>query len=527
MAYLLPLCLTVLLCMTGQLTLNNEDSVEVQLDRPFLYFGTWHTKLYLARNGFLAFFQPLLPDANPDPHIAKDIIAPLWTDIETNNTGIISYEQATSGNLIEAVTNDINMLFPGVNFSASWVFLCMWRRVHLGHDAGEANFRVLLISNDDDESYIFMIYDGIPPTDQVWLAGYSAKNNINFVNIPVHNITDLSSGTNVEIEGRWVFKVQRRGYDDCEKLHCTKNEVCVERSEFYGCDCSTNHTRPRAETFDASETCESSSGSLYLSRCQLFEAGYPAELLHLNDFKCKGKIEDDQVVFSFDNDDNICGTILKRNETHIIYENSVQFFGNGDTGLISREKWLNITFSCVYPLIQSISMPMVIEAKNGVVSKELSTEGSYEIRMLPFPNASFIEPYSGNVTLDVNQEIFVAVAVDGVDKRQIAIVLDSCWATPDNDMNNTHRWPLIVHECPSAKDSTVKVLQNGISTVSSFSFKMFTFTGQSESIYLHCKVHLCLLVGGDCAQHCDNEGQRRTTKRPLDFHDTTAITMGL
>uniref|UniRef100_A0AAR2KTK3 NIDO domain-containing protein n=1 Tax=Pygocentrus nattereri TaxID=42514 RepID=A0AAR2KTK3_PYGNA len=241
MAYLLPLCLTVLLCMSGQsdagqLTLNNEDSVEVQLDRPFLYFGTWHTKLYLARNGFLAFFQPLLPDANPDPHIAKDIIAPLWTDIETNNTGIISYDQATSGNLIQVVTNDINILLPGVNFSASWVFLCKWTRVHLGHDAGvsaspmnlitacmhtnfniflllkEANFRVFLTSNDDNESYIFMIYDDIPPTDQVWLAGYSAKNNINFVNIPVHNITDLSSGTNIELGGRWVFKVQRRAY---------------------------------------------------------------------------------------------------------------------------------------------------------------------------------------------------------------------------------------------------------------------------------------------------------------------------
>ncbi|KAL6474885.1 hypothetical protein MHYP_G00159250 [Metynnis hypsauchen] len=529
MAYLLPLCLTVLLCMTesGQLTANNGDSIEVQLDRPFLYFGEWHSKLYLARNGFLAFSQPVLPDANPNPRIAEDIIAPLWTDIETNNTGIISYQQATSGNLVEGVTNDMNMLYPGLNFSASWVFRGTWRRVHFGHDAGEADFAVFLISNDDDESYIFMTYDQIPPTDQVWLAGYSTENNINFVNIPVHNITDLSSGTNIELAGRWVFKVQKRAYDDCENMNCTNNEVCVARSGLYGCDCSANHTRPRAETFDASEICESSSGSLALSRCQLFEAGYPAEHLHLNNPKCKGKIEGDQVVFRFDNDDNICGTILKHNETHIIYENSVQFFGEGDTGLISREKWLNLTFSCVYPLIQSISMPMVIEAKNGVVSKDLSTEGSYEIFMLPFPNASFIEPYSGNVTLDVNQEIFVAVAVDGVDERQIAVVLDSCWATPVNDMNNTHRWPLIVDECPSAKDSTVQILQNGNSTISSFSFKMFTFTGQSDSIYLHCKVHLCLLVGGDCARHCDDEGRRRTSKRPLDFHDTTAITMGL
>ncbi|XP_036429104.1 alpha-tectorin-like [Colossoma macropomum] len=545
MGYLLPLCLTVLLCMSGvvkpqshgnfemffpispeavELTVNNGDSVEVQLHRPFLYFGKRNSKLYFARDGFLTFFQPLLKDANPNPHIAKDIIAPLWTDIEAN-TGGIFYEEATSGLLLQLATSKINKMFPGLNFSASWIFLGTWVYVHFGHDAGEASFQVVLISDDNDESYILMNYGGIPSTDQVWLAGYSARNKDDFVAVPVQNITELSSGSNVKIRGRWAFKVQNEYDENCEKLHCTKKEVCVERSGFYGCDCSETHTRPRAETFDASEICESSSGSLSLSRCQLFEAGYPAELLHLNDDRCKGKIQGDQVVFGFDNDDNICGTILKRNETHIIYENSVQFFGKGGKGVISREKWLNVTFSCVYPLIQSISMPMAIEAKKGVVSKELSTEGSYEIHMLPFPNASFIEPYFGNVTLDVNQQMFVAVVVDGVDKRQIALVLDSCWATPVNDMNNSHRWPLIVHECPSANDSTVEVLQNGISTVSSFSFRMFTFTGQPESIYLHCKVHLCLLVGGDCAQRCDDEGERRTTKRPLDFHDTTAITM--
>ncbi|KAL7869988.1 hypothetical protein AOLI_G00139760 [Acnodon oligacanthus] len=503
---------------------RNEDSIEIQLGRPFVYFGTSYSKLYLARNGFLAFSQPR-PDAKPDPHIAEDIIALLWTDIVADNEDSISYVESTEN--LQVQSRLMNSLLPGLNYSASWIFGVSYNKIHFPHNAADMEMEIVLLSNDDNESYILMNYIEISPTDQAWLAGYSTKNNRNFVKIPVQDISELASKRNGQHKGIWTFKVQRTAYDDCESLNCTEKEVCVERSGFHGCDCSTNHTRPRAETFDASEICESSSGSLFLSRCQLFEAGYPAELLHLNNRKCKGQIEGDKVVFRFDNDHNICGTILKHNETHIIYENSVQFFDKGDMGLISREKWLNLTFSCVYPLIQSLSMPMVIEAKTGVVSKELSTEGSYEIRMLPFPNASFIEPYSGNVTLDVNQEIFVAVEVNGVDKRQIAIVLDSCWATPVNDMNNTHRWPLIVHECPSSNDDTVKVLRNGISTVSYFSFKMFTFTGQSESIYLHCKVHLCLLVGGDCAQHCDNEGQRRTTVRPLDFHDTTAITMEL
>lgn len=83
---------------------------------------------------------------------------------------------------------------------------------------------------------------------------------------------------------------------------------------------------------------------------------------------------------------------------------------------------------------------------HSVVSKELVTEGTYNIYMLPYPNSSFITPYSGNVTLDVTQLVYVAVEVDGVDGFQIATVLDNCWATPVKDSNCSARWDLIKNE---------------------------------------------------------------------------------
>ncbi len=61
---------------------------------------------------------------------------------------------------------------------------------------------------------------------------------------------------------------------------------------------------------DFSETCESSSGSISVSRCQLFEAGFPADVLHLNDPRCKGTIRNGRVEFHFDNEEHICGTNL-------------------------------------------------------------------------------------------------------------------------------------------------------------------------------------------------------------------------
>ncbi len=66
---------------------------------------------------------------------------------------------------------------------------------------------------------------------------------------------------------------------------------------------------------DFSETCESSSGSMSVSRCQLFEAGFPAGFLHLNDPSCKGTIRNGRVEFHFDNEEHICGTNLLVGQT--------------------------------------------------------------------------------------------------------------------------------------------------------------------------------------------------------------------
>lgn len=54
----------------------------------------------------------------------------------------------------------------------------------------------------------------------------------------------------------------------------------------------------------------SSSGSMSLSRCQLFEFGFSPEMLHLNDMSCTGSVDNGRVLFHFDNEGNVCGTNL-------------------------------------------------------------------------------------------------------------------------------------------------------------------------------------------------------------------------
>lgn len=62
---------------------------------------------------------------------------------------------------------------------------------------------------------------------------------------------------------------------------------------------------------DSSITCASSSGTMSVSRCQLFEAGFHVGALHLREHSCNGTLHDGRLVFRFDNDDQLCGTVLR------------------------------------------------------------------------------------------------------------------------------------------------------------------------------------------------------------------------
>ncbi|XP_073723307.1 alpha-tectorin [Misgurnus anguillicaudatus] len=312
--------------------------------------------------------------------------------------------------------------------------------------------------------------------------------------------------------------------DCCSELNCTEDEWCGEKNGVYGCFCNEDH--PRSDSFGTSQTCESSTGSISISRCQLFEAGFSAHDLHLNDPRCRGIIQNGRVEFSFDNNEHICGTNLVANGTHYIYENFILGTSDSAKGLITRERKLKLSFSCIYALSQTLSMNMEINPLESIVHRTLPAgEGRYQVRMIPYQDVGFSQPFNGNVNVELNQQIFVEVRVDGVDSRQFATVIDRCWATPVNDPDYSQGWDLITGECPNTNDVTVELLQNGVSTSSRFSFGMFTFTANTTKIYLHCGVHLCLLASSNCSAHC-YPGCRQREGRSLDFHDSASISMG-
>ncbi|XP_036420923.1 alpha-tectorin-like [Colossoma macropomum] len=354
------------------------------------------------------------------------------------------------------------------------------------------------------------------------LCVYSSANGMLCSALEAYEVACTTIGIQIS---DWRSGLACSRVDPCAGLSCTADEWCGEKDGIYGCFCNEDHPRPKLESYDSRETCESSSGTMSLSRCQLFEAGFTANILHLSDPNCNGTLQNGRLVFHFDNDDNICGTNLTANGTHFMYENFIQGVVDSAGGFINREKRLNLHFSCIYQLSQTLTMDTELNPLQSIVHKDLPNgQGLYQVRMTPFQDAAFSHPYNGSAYIEVDQRIYVAVIVQGVDSRQIATVIDSCWATPVNDQNFGVRWNLIVNRCPNPKDITVDVYQNGVSTIGRFSFKMFAFNGYRK-VFLHCAIHLCLLQKNNCAARCFPEHRFRVG-RSVDMHDKTSISVG-
>ncbi|XP_055085800.1 alpha-tectorin-like, partial [Periophthalmus magnuspinnatus] len=310
-----------------------------------------------------------------------------------------------------------------------------------------------------------------------------------------------------------IKDINQKTPDACRELQCTDNEWCGEKEGIYGCFCNESALHD-SENFDASITCVSSSGTVSLSRCLLTEAGFHPSALHLRDHSCRGSLQSGRLVFHFNNDDQLCGTILKSNGTHFIYENA-----------IVEDDSLNIQlfFSCIFPLASALSTDVAINPIESAIKKFLpSGQGHYRMRITPYQDAEFQNPLSGNSTLEMHQDeqLFIEVQTEGIDERQISTVMDNCWVTPVNEAHYPLRQDLILQGCPA--NSLVKIIQNGNSTVARFVFEIFSFNNFT-SIYLHCQIHLCLLDVNDCVVHCHTNSRGR---RDVSYHDSVTLSLG-
>uniref|UniRef100_A0A3Q3BF03 ZP domain-containing protein n=1 Tax=Kryptolebias marmoratus TaxID=37003 RepID=A0A3Q3BF03_KRYMA len=259
--------------------------------------------------------------------------------------------------------------------------------------------------------------------------------------------------------------------------------------------CKTCFTPTSKKALGDPTVCRQNSASLTLIGCLLEDKGIDYSFLHLNDPTCRGQVDEENhmVTFSF-NSSNFCGSEIMSNNSHVIYKNTIVTPNN----IISHHNQTHINFSCIQTLTDMDSVVHAI--KSGF--------WNYTLTMKAYEEASCKKALDLNTKLRLNQRIWVKVDTDGLDGNRVALVIKSCWATNQASPTGSPRHDLIMDGCPNPADPTVRVESNGEGTSSYFSFSTFRFSGGSDEIYLHCKLHLSVKQENSFIPTCNGAPQR-------------------
>ncbi|TNN48381.1 Alpha-tectorin [Liparis tanakae] len=298
----------------------------------------------------------------------------------------------------------------------------------------------------------------------------------------------------------------------CLSQECSDHEFCVGDP---GCFCRASFDHPRNE-IAMSKTCTKSSFSVTLVECLLREEGFDPASLNLMDETCKGVSDPETGLMTFSADDEGCGTeVTQKEDSNIIYKNSIMMGSSPLTDLITRKKLVDIDFSCIVenPDLQSVTFKI----KYSSVFQRIETGVvDYSLMMSAYTDAGFTVPVDGNTEVELNQRVWLKFDTQDLDENLLALVTESCWVTNAADPTGTPSYKLIVDGCPD--DATVEMAGNGLGVSNSFSFLMFEYTndndGVNPEIFLHCAVELCP-KGPESIPKCGGgESRKRRSARP-------------
>lgn len=143
------------------------------------------------------------------------------------------------------------------------------------------------------------------------------------------------------------------------------------------------------DIIQAEVSCKHALMEVSISKCKLFQLGFEREDVRVNDARCAGIEGEDFISFHINNTKGHCGSIvqvgvavslssmvqkktcvqfffpsppLQSNGTHIMYKNTVWIESVNNTGnVITRDKTINVEFSCAYELDLKISLETVLK----------------------------------------------------------------------------------------------------------------------------------------------------------------------
>ncbi|XP_035289969.1 alpha-tectorin isoform X1 [Anguilla anguilla] len=316
-------------------------------------------------------------------------------------------------------------------------------------------------------------------------------------------------------------------YDPCVGEICSNNTCDQDNGgDLCGCPELPSNDSGEDDIIQAEVTCKHALMEVSISKCKLFQLGFEREDVRINDQHCPGIEGEDFISFQINNTKGHCGSIVLSNGTHIMYKNTVWIESVNNTGnVITRDKTINVEFSCAYELDIKISLDTVLKPMLSVINLTLPTqEGNFITKMALYKNASYRHPYrEGEVVLSTRDVLFVGVFVEGADEHQLILIVNMCWATPSRHSSDRLRYIIIEKGCPNIKDNTIGMAENGVSLTCRFHVTVFKFIGDYDEVHLHCDVSLCDSETNACKVNCPH---RRRMYTDYSEHKEQILTVG-
>ncbi|XP_071976711.1 uromodulin-like isoform X2 [Engystomops pustulosus] len=291
---------------------------------------------------------------------------------------------------------------------------------------------------------------------------------------------------------------------------CAEDEECKKVQGIAGCYCNDGRDVQRLEDLDLNLQCNTHNIEMSFRTCQLKSLN--AKKIHFSDDNCIGiKAQDNTSVISLVSplQDGQCKAHLYNNGTHAVYWNTM-YVQLEPIHIIMRNSELQLNFSCAYSL--ELTIKTSVNPVLSSMSFHIDGAGEFKAHMAAYKDQNYLSVFEDKeVVLSTSSTLYVEVFVEGLNSSQYVTVLKNCYATPGKYIDDPMKYHIIKERCPNKEDSTIQVLENGVSSRGRFFLKMFKFVGEHNLVYLHCEISLCDPKKQTCKPFCSGPQSRRAS----------------
>jgi WD40 repeat protein len=195
---------------------NDDGSYgPIKIGLKFTFFNKVYSSIFVNSNGFISFLSAISKNFPIQKYpMTTPLISPFWSDISTLVGGQIYFRESFCSCDLNQAKTEIAEIYS-TTFNPTRLYITTWDQVaaYDGSSSQNNTFQ-LVIATDGKLSFLIYNFGSMTwPNNQFSMDaffGYNAGDNVNFYSNPnsfTNNIISVSSQSNVNIPGKWIFFV--------------------------------------------------------------------------------------------------------------------------------------------------------------------------------------------------------------------------------------------------------------------------------------------------------------------------------